>query len=339
MIIMEPMPDIPAFLDRRPPLSGAYGKFGPELKRLGYDTTPVLGKKPKLTAWPTRPPNALEFGKHSNCNLGVLCGGLHNLVAIDIDVLDQACANELEKLMTEELGYAPKRVGKAPKLLLIYRCTESREKKQTAEYLIDGEKAQVEFLGEGQQFVASGIHPDTKQPYRWPGDRLIDLPPIELTEVSPAQLDAVREMADSILAVYGAPKGQTKSHGATKLNLGLPIKNSDRIQKIKNGEAWHLPMVELTGSLVQKGLDRETIIELCMPLRWDGFTEGETRAELSKMVDGAFNKNYAPLPKPEDRPRSRSLASVFSEIIDVPEPPHPWLPRRVLVDGWSPESG
>ena len=77
---------------------------------------------------------SMEFEKHSNCNLGVLCGGLHNLVAVDIDVFDQACANELEKLMTEELGYAPKRVWKAPKLLLLYRCTERREKKQTAEY-------------------------------------------------------------------------------------------------------------------------------------------------------------------------------------------------------------
>ena len=47
------------------------------------------------------------------------------------------------------------------------------------------------ILGEGQQFVASGIHPDTGKKYVWPGDNLTDIAPEKLTEVTPDDIQLV----------------------------------------------------------------------------------------------------------------------------------------------------
>ena len=328
------MPQIPQFLDRQ----ASYAIFAPKLADLGYDPTPVNGKRAILTGWSKRPAEALEFEKHSSKSVGVLCGGPHNLVAVDVDVLHSICAYELEEMITEKLGPAPKRVGKAPKFLLLYRCTEPRRKHQTAEYDIEGDKSQVEFLGEGNQFVASGIHEDTKAPYKWPGDNLIDVSPLELTEVTPAELDSVKEMSEHLLSIYGS---ETKAPGNKPTDNELVFgksSNLERIQQIKNRTAWHTPMVELTASLVGKGLDRETIINLLVEHRWDGYSEAETRTELGKMIDGAFGKGFAPgtLTK---RPRSRSLASLFAENIIIPDPPHVWLPGGFSLMAGAPKAG
>jgi predicted P-loop ATPase len=52
--------------------------------------------------------------------------------------------------------------------LLVYRPEEPFRKIETPElFLPDGQKLQVEVLAEGQQFVGDGIHPITKEPYRW----------------------------------------------------------------------------------------------------------------------------------------------------------------------------
>ena len=58
-------------------------------------------------------------------------------------------------------------------MLLVYRAEHAGwGKASSAIYddMFDG-KCQLEVLGDGQQFVAYHIHPDTKQPYEWLDDR------------------------------------------------------------------------------------------------------------------------------------------------------------------------
>lgn len=43
------------------------------------------------------------------------------------------------------------------------------------------------MLGVGQQFLAYAIHPDTGQPYTWPGRELVDTPIAELPEITEQQ--------------------------------------------------------------------------------------------------------------------------------------------------------
>ena len=83
---------------------------------------------------------------------------------------------------------------------MLFRCTELMRKQKTGVYEID---AAVEILGEGQQFVASGIHPDTGKKYVCPGDNLTDIAPEKLTEVTPDDIQRFLTCASSILSTQG----------------------------------------------------------------------------------------------------------------------------------------
>jgi putative DNA primase/helicase len=152
----------------------------------------------------------------------VLCGGTHKLVAVDVDVLNPFAANELQKLIGDELGFAPRRIGKAPKFLMLFRCTQLISKIQSTVFVVDGVSAQVEILAEGQQFVASGIHPDTNKRYEWPDDCITDLAPLDLTEVTPEQLKSFLKKADGILANYGDPETERTAVSHNQLIFQIP---------------------------------------------------------------------------------------------------------------------
>ena len=191
-----------------------YETHGPTLIRLGYDITPVVGKRPVLTGWTDRPETAHDCAAHGDKSIGVLLGGRHNLVAVDVDVLNPFCANELEKLITDELGNAPKRIGLSPKFLMVFRCTELQRKWKTGIYEMGDADGAVELLGEGQQFVASGIHVDTKRKYFWPNDNLTVYRPEELTEITPDAIRRFLARASSIMSAYGPLKGRVSDRAA-----------------------------------------------------------------------------------------------------------------------------
>ena len=100
-------------------------------------------------------------------NTGILCGEI--VIGIDADITDQELLDKVVEIIEASLGPTPLvRIGQAPKVLLVYRPEEPFRKIKTPElFLPDGQKLQVEVLAEGQQFVGDGIHPITKEPYRW----------------------------------------------------------------------------------------------------------------------------------------------------------------------------
>lgn len=139
----------------------------------GYRITPIrnwgpagAGKAPYLTGWQTLTATADDAATWKrSASTGIICGtqpdGSH-LVAVDIDILDPVLALEIEEQCRAMLGENTLlRIGRAPKRLLLYRCTFPATK---LKYIEGG----VELLGEGNQFVAFGIHPDTRRPYAWP---------------------------------------------------------------------------------------------------------------------------------------------------------------------------
>jgi len=67
------------------------------------------------------------------------------------------------------IGKSAVRIGLAPKRAILFR-TDAPFAKLTAKFVApNGNRHQIEVLGDGQQVVFNGIHPDTKQPYRWHG--------------------------------------------------------------------------------------------------------------------------------------------------------------------------
>lgn len=162
------------------------------------------GKRPIGTAWLERAAIATPdtIRQWPAGNTGILTGAV---VGVDVDVLDPVLAQQVVEAAERILGPGPlRRVGKAPKVLLAYRAAEPGPKLETPELrLPDGQKAQVEIMGDGQQVVAFGTHPETLAPYTWSGLSPVDVPLADLPSVPRAALVAFRDEAERILRAAG----------------------------------------------------------------------------------------------------------------------------------------
>lgn len=149
------------------------------IRDAGYAPVPIApGKKAcYFPGWPTFDFTGLE-PQLASCGVGIKTGAV---VGLDIDSLDAREVERVEALAERLLGIAPRRVGRAPKALLVYRTETPRKK--LAHKLPSGGK--VEVLGVGQQFVALHTHPDTQQPYEWtrPLKRFGDLPLVTAEQI------------------------------------------------------------------------------------------------------------------------------------------------------------
>jgi hypothetical protein len=206
------------------------------LHRNGYSPLPVYsadqpvvkaGKRPAIDGW--QEPVATEAaiagwsdqgGGRSAANTGLLTG---ELVGVDIDVPVAAIAAEVRALAENVLGPTPLvRFGAPPKLLPCYRSDTAVTKIMTPElFLPDGTKLQVEVLGKGQQFVAFGIHPDTKAPYRWESASPLDVPMRDLPVVTRDQLlDLVAAVEKLLRTKGGLTKQERAGTGTRKKGTG-----------------------------------------------------------------------------------------------------------------------
>lgn len=88
--------------------------------------------------------------------------------AVDVDCHDPAIVEKIVDFVTALCGDTIKRVGYAPKTLLLYQPAENFPKIDSGIWVdAKGNNTKVEILSDGQQFVAAHIHPDTGKPYTW----------------------------------------------------------------------------------------------------------------------------------------------------------------------------
>jgi putative DNA primase/helicase len=182
-----------------------------KLQATGYHPVPVIGKAVKMPAWQTRclgaTPQQISNWSYSQSDCkstGILCG---QTVGVDIDVLDEELSGILAACAARMLGATSlRRIGKAPKTLLMYRVEIPHDKQQTPELLIGDVKAKVEILAKGQQFVAFGIHPDTKAPYHWPEKSPLD---IAVADVPLVTLESLRQFVAEAEKILRAAGGRT----------------------------------------------------------------------------------------------------------------------------------
>lgn len=92
-----------------------------------------------------------------------------NTPAIDLDIRDEDINKRLCDFILNLFDIQPpKRIGHAPKALFLFKTSEPFKKMASKKYEdVLGDLHQVEVLGDGQQFVSYGIHPDTEKPYVW----------------------------------------------------------------------------------------------------------------------------------------------------------------------------
>lgn len=139
------------------------------------------------------------------CGIGIATGGYSRVIGVDIDVLDAEISGAIRRKFEELLGVTPLvRVGKAPKVLLVYRTTEPMEKLSYQP---------IEVLATGQQFVAFGVHPDTGLPYQWTNESPVDTPADSLPLVTPSQVKEACEAAYALVPLELRPQRLQSSDG------------------------------------------------------------------------------------------------------------------------------
>ncbi|MEJ1161426.1 bifunctional DNA primase/polymerase [Prosthecomicrobium sp. N25] len=96
-------------------------------------------------------------------NTGILCRGLR---AVDIDVDDPEHVTEVVGILREVAGLSIARVrGDSPRALFVFTAPPGEAPAKRIIKL--GAVGKVGILGDGQQFVAHGVHPDGA-PFEWP---------------------------------------------------------------------------------------------------------------------------------------------------------------------------
>jgi len=191
-------------------------QYGAKLVDAGYRIIPIMPgtKRPgrydgerwgDLARWTEVTAQSFHvdiWSKWPGCGIGILTG---DVVAIDIDVLDQQVAIEVGNVFQKKLGQTDLiRIGKSPKALYLYRTLEPFSKISLHP---------IEVLGQGQQFVAYAIHPDTSKPYEWPFEApheipLERLPLVTREQVLEAAEEAYKALPPPLRKRSLSPKGQ-----------------------------------------------------------------------------------------------------------------------------------
>lgn len=170
-------------------------QVGVSLIETGYAVIPVAaGSKAPGAGWRTyeATPERVRREWPPDCNIGIRTT---DTPAVDIDCLDPDVADAMQRFVENLLGDTVVRVGRAPKRLLLFR-TDQPFRKVDSGFWIDehGREHKLEVLGDGQQFIAFGIHPDTGAPYRWTSlETPLDWPAAELPLIRHAEALAIRD--------------------------------------------------------------------------------------------------------------------------------------------------
>lgn len=124
----------------------------------GFDWLPYEADEEDLRRW-----------QSDGAGVGIKTG--KGLIALDADTLDANHARTIRDIVERHIGRTPIRVGRFPKALYLVRVSEPLAYTRV-EFGKLNEKGRltdrVEILSDNRQFVASGIHPATGNPYHWP---------------------------------------------------------------------------------------------------------------------------------------------------------------------------
>ena len=162
-----------------------------KLRAAGYAPLPLIGKRPAMEEWSQKlnvsPDEIALWPKlypHAR-NTGALT---RMMPVIDADITNPEAAQAVEELAREqfeERGHFLVRTGKPPKRAFPFRTDTPFKKVKLSLIAPNGDRDQkIEVLGDGQQIVVAGIHPETKKLYSWFGGELWNIASDELPYLS-----------------------------------------------------------------------------------------------------------------------------------------------------------
>lgn len=233
------------------------------LREMGFSPVPVNGKIPPQKGWQKLfdVANAMilswEPAFPSATNTGILTA--YNPV-IDIDITDDQAAAAAEAVARELLdgnGAFLVRIGRWPKRAIPLRTKQPFDKITRSVVAPSGVVHKIEILGNGQQVVADGKHPDTGKEYHWHNDRsLLAVRCDELPLVTGAQMVA---LVDAIMAMLVAEHGYTAE---LRPSNGAATTDDDRvagwgylIDGVLTGSPLHDSLASMASKLVIGGAE------------------------------------------------------------------------------------
>lgn len=185
---------------------------GPGLAVLGYELVPIKPgtKRPNAPGWQKRDFNSVGFRrKYRGFGIGVKGA---KTPGIDLDICDEQVCHQVVAWCRENFGHAPMRIGRAPRTLLVYRTSKPMRKQVSTSYKSpDGKEHRIELIGDGGQFVAYAIHPDTGLPYTWPDGDLTEVSVEDLQELTQDHVDALFRYFHDVAAAAGWGRVETKT--------------------------------------------------------------------------------------------------------------------------------
>lgn len=288
-------------------MSNTYGKLAPKIYNKGYESIPIRlnSKAPAISSWSKLVIDKKQvmawMQEYTHGGLGIRT---KFTPAIDIDIRDPVAADCVERAVFKILkGSAPVRIGKAPKRLIVCR-TDTPFRKIRKEFIDkNGEIHGVEILGDGQQFVAFGIHPDTQKPYTWVAESPLDTPAKELITINATIAQQIIDAAEQELKKLGwtASEGPTHTPAPTqtdddfagfKQKLHITEEKIDQcLNEIPNDIATHYDTWSMVGMALWHQFDGEQEgyekwvnwsekgpkhNEEEMPLKWRSFAPDST---------------------------------------------------------------
>ena len=178
---------------------------------MGYeDLIPLKGKVPIIKEWVQYEAGVAEVDNwaQKQHNIGLLTA---NYPAIDCDITNPDGAMRAVVAIREVFGTkTPIRVGQEPKFLALTRLSENSTVLTKSKVMLkapDGTMHAIELLGQGQQFVAHGIHPDTGLKYKWT-QPLVS--PRQLPEITSEKFEEFLALVTHKLQLIGWEVGERK---------------------------------------------------------------------------------------------------------------------------------
>jgi putative DNA primase/helicase len=292
-----------------------------EVLRAGFSPVPVQGKRPlgegwqKLTAVSEKQLGSWIRDYSAAKNTGVLTA---RTPAFDIDINDPDAAAAVEHLAREhfeEKGDILVRFGRPPKRAILFRTDAPFEKIQVLfgepeTPVRDCEK--LEFLGDGQQLVIDGIHPETGKPYAWfgsrPGEtRREDLPPIIEEEAH----ELVKACVALLINEFGYKVRETKK--ARQAN-GEDIGPTDWTVDYSDHDSLTAFVMKMINGGTPSGLVFNFCRDQIAALVADPERKQRRLKELRGIVDSAVRKlaqsQQEPLSEPDDDAKLTRLAKL-----------------------------
>ena len=236
----------------------------------GYVPIPVKGKVPPFKKWQTidavTPHMLVAWGRNwpAANNTGILT---KHTPSLDADILNEPAAVAIEDLVRdrfEERGYVLPRIGKPPKRAFPFRTNDPFTKIAVNLIAADGATGEkIEFLCDGQQIVAAGIHPDTLKPYAWPLGNPVDIAHEDLPYISEAE---AKQLVTDIVELLVRDFGYSRVPGrpARKGNGGAQANPTGDwqhlVDNILAGNDLHAATRDLAAKMIRAGTDGGAVV-------------------------------------------------------------------------------